>query len=388
MAILRVITYCLLTSIPTACLAEQFELLGRLRVPGDAADASGLTGAFDNGTPRNQLGGFSAIAYTGDGNRYLLLADRGPDDGAVPYGCRFHEVELSLPTTSQTCPLKIVKTNYLQREHGLFSGSAAEWEINDGLANRLDPEGLRIASDGTLFVSEEYGPSIFRFSADGVFEDALPVSPRFLIAQPALTKQEENVNNREGRQGNGGFEGLALSADGTRLTAILQGPLLQDHAFDDDGEDLGRNVRIMQIDLESAAQRQVVYPLEKAGYGVSEILNDGPVSFLVLERDSKPGSQSSCKAIFKINMDGATDVSSLDSLPVAELPANIKPVQKELFLDLQDERFGLADQLPKKIEGLAWGPPLDDGRKLLVICSDNDFQTEQPSEFYFFAVEP
>jgi hypothetical protein len=383
----------LLVVIASVCWgAEEIELLSTLTVAGDAIDASGATGEFENGIPKNQFGGFSAIAYSGSGDRYIVLADRGPDDGAVPYGCRFHEVDLSLSDSGSLPTMKILATHFLRRGDdlgdGLFSGSAADSGMVNGIANRLDPEGVRLADNGDLIVSEEYGPSIYRFDATGVLLGRLPVPTSFQIKTPGLTKHEENASNIRGRQGNGGLEGLAVSADGKTLTAILQGPLLQDHAFDDAGEDFGRMVRILQLDLEAGTQKQFVYPLEKAGFGVSEIIDYGSEHFLVLERDSKPGQKSKSKSLHKISCAAATDVSAVDSLAADRLPVGVVPVTKEVFLDLREDRFGLADRLPKKIEGLAWGPNLKDGRKLLVVCSDNDFETDQDSQFYFFAVGP
>jgi hypothetical protein len=54
-----------------------------------------------------------------------------------------------------------------------------------------------------------------------------------------------------GRQDNRGYEGLAISPDGSRLFAVLQDPLLDEgptaDATDNDGRD-GRNVRIVVFD--------------------------------------------------------------------------------------------------------------------------------------------
>jgi hypothetical protein len=56
---------------------------------------------------------------------------------------------------------------------------------------------------------------------------------------------------------------------------------------------------------------------------------------------------------------------------------------------LLDRRFGLVgDSCPEKVEGLTFGPSLPDGRRLLIVCVDNDFQPDQSSWFYAFAVDP
>ncbi|HMO34772.1 MAG TPA: esterase-like activity of phytase family protein, partial [Gemmatales bacterium] len=83
------------------------------------------------------------------------------------------------------------------------------------------------------------------------------------------------------------------------------------------------------------------------------------------------------------------DVGQVESLPSDQLPAEIKPVQKKLLLDMLDTRFGLPVQdFPEKIEGLAFGPDLPDGRKLLIVTADNDFIETAPFRVYAFAIEP
>jgi len=73
-----------------------------------------------------------------------------------------------------------------------------------------------------------------------------------------------------------------------------------------------------------------------------------------------------------------TDVSGIDSLPQGALDASIIPVTKRLFLDLLDPSYKVSDTqtiknvIAEKIEGLAWGPDLKDGRHVLYVFSDND----------------
>jgi hypothetical protein len=63
-------------------------------------------------------------------------------------------------------------------------------------------------------------------------------------------------------------------------------------------------------------------------------------------------------------------------------------VEKQLFLDLLDPRHGLAGpDFPGKVEGLAFGPDLPDGRRLLIVTSDNDFKAEQPTWIFAFAID-
>ena len=65
-------------------------------------------------------------------------------------------------------------------------------------------------------------------------------------------------------------------------------------------------------------------------------------------------------------------MSGVDSLPAGPLPEDITPVKKTLFIDLLDPVFNLAPTIAEKIEALAWGPDLPDGRHVLYVVSDND----------------
>ena len=71
----------------------------------------------------------------------------------------------------------------------------------------------------------------------------------------------------------------------------------------------------------------------------------------------------------------------------------IVPVDKTLFLDLLDPAYKidathtLKDVIAEKIEGLAWGPDLPDGRHVLYVASDNDLSLDLPTKIYAFAID-
>jgi hypothetical protein len=77
----------------------------------------------------------------------------------------------------------------------------------------------------------------------------------------------------------------------------------------------------------------------------------------------------------------------MTSVPDNKLPAEIVPAQNRLLIDLLDPRWSIpAEHRLEKPEGLAWGPPLADGRRLLLLCFDNDFQSNVPTLLLAFAV--
>lgn len=384
-------------------------LIGQGLVSGSTLDKSGLTGNIcqqavpANCVPKAIFGGFgSDLTYTGQDNVFIAAPDRGPFDGLtdVPYLDRFHFLHI---TTDLGAPFPnintvLLDTRLLKNELGqTFVGAAGAFVVNDELATlRFDPEGIRVGSGGTFYISDEYGPYIFEFDRQGHLLRRLALPSRLAIAHPSSDPNAELLNNTSGRQGNRGMEGLAISPDGTTLFGIMQNALLQDHGLNPGTTDrLGLNNRILKIDLVNGETHEYVYVLDaiNRGQGVSEILAINDHEFLVVERDNRSNLQSppqapTRKKIYKIDLTGATDVSGIESLPAGALPVGIVPVNKTLFIDLLDPVFNLVPTIAEKIEGLAWGPDLEDGRHVLYVVSDNDLNPSLATQIYSFAIDP
>ena len=371
--------------------------IGEGSIPGTATDQSGLTELLEDGvTPHNLIGGLgSALAYTGKGQRYIATPDRGPADGATSYIDRIYELDIKLKRQSANQYLvePTVTRATLLRQAGktYFTGSAAAFDaVNSPNSLRFDPEGVRVSRCGhSAFVSDEYGPFIYEFDLkSGKRLRSVNVPNKFLIDFPSATPSQELSQNVSGRQSNRGMEGLAITPDGRKLLGIMQSPLLQDGGLDATNRRVGTNVRIVEIDVKSGAVREFLYPLDKRGNGVSEILAVNDQEMLVLERDGKPGAEAVEKKIFKIDIGAASDIRSLKALPQSGVPAAVTPVAKSLFLDLLDPAHGLAGaSFPEKVEGLAFGPDLADGRHLLLVINDNDFVATQPTRIFAFAID-
>ena len=135
-------------------------------------------------------------------------------------------------------------------------------------------------------------------------------------------------------------------------------------------------MRLLTIDIATGKTQEYLYQLaDGKAHGVSEIVAVNGHEFLVLERDAKAGTDAECKMLFLIDIDGATDVSRVDALPRAAIRRTCGPLPSDCFSTCSIARFGLAGpELPAKIEGLAFGPDLADGRHLLLISTDNDFR--------------
>ena len=396
---------------------------------GSFADLSGLTYTLENGVRANELGGFgSAIAYAGN-NTFLALPDRGPNavpfdsniDDTVSYINRFHTVTMDLKANKPGAALPYTLTPTLKDTTLLWSLTPLEYGSGDSLVGsgvpplnnfffhfftgrsdnfdpaqnsgdpkdaRFDTEGMRISNDGLrVYLSDEYGPYVYEFDRfTGVrlrsfqLPTCTPPTPScFFVSTLSSMGSVEIADNTEGRVANKGMEGLAITPDGRTLVGIMQNALIQDA---NQGKAAKNLLRIVTFDIASGkATHQYAYLLT-SGSGVSEILALNDHEFLVDERDGHGRANADdavVKQLFKIDLNNAVDISDMDGLTAA---AN--PVNKTLFLDLVQllTANGIAaSNIPAKIEGIAFGPDVRQGRNVvhtLWIANDNDFLETVP----------
>jgi hypothetical protein len=434
-----------LTVLSPSAAGPGITFVGMGFVPGNALDLSGLAGqeicqredetvCIDKAT----LGGFgSALTYTGHDGVFLAVPDRGPYDGRTrkpsstlveePYLDRFHfiHIALALGAPFPNITTTLLDTRFLksQKNENLvgdaYAFNAADFEA--GL--RFDPEGVALGRNGTFFVSDEYGPSILNFNREGHLIGRIPVPSKFLLGNPPPAEVEpsgdvdsggnslELFDNTLGRQANRGMEGLAITPDGRMLVGIMQNALLQDKGWNTiTSSRVGLNNRILTIDLKTGETHEYVYVMDaiNQGRGVNEILALNDHEFLVLERDNRTrvptppnaAQTPNLKRIYRIDLAqaGLTDVSDIDELPAAAASpldpvTPITPVTKTLFIDLLDPAFmvnatqTIRDVIAEKIEGMAWGPDLPDGRHMLYVVSDNDLFPGLPTQIFAFAID-
>ncbi|HTQ30832.1 MAG TPA: alkaline phosphatase family protein, partial [Opitutaceae bacterium] len=304
-------------------------------------------------------------------------------------------------------------TTLLKNSQGVqYLGISTAFSTNPAIENhRLDSEAIRVAPDGTVWISDEYGPYILHFNRLGQEIGSLPLPAGFQIANPGPTAAYEAANNTTGRTTNKGMEGLAITPDGKTLVGMMQGPLTQD------GGTNGSNVRILVYDLTNpaAAPKQYLYQLDSKSTPISELLAINSHKFLVDERDGVAGP-TGIKKLYEFDLNQATPPTDLtttayagttagNGLPTTGTPAGVVPLQKTLFADIGHilntaspspfSTINGTDGLPDKIEGYCWGPDLPDGRHLLLATNDNDFVqpggaagSGYPNYIFAFAVDP
>jgi hypothetical protein len=281
----------------------------------------------------------------------------------------------------------------------------------------LDAEGVVILRDGTRLVSDEYGPSLYRFARSGRLIGALPVAASVRPIRNGVTDYSSNnpapgqpapvpANPSFGRSNNQGFEGLSVSPDGMTLFVALQSAARQDGAAS--GAAFRDHTRLFTYDLSNlddiVLSGEYVVRLPKFQQGSStlvaaqsEILALNGTQLLILPRDSnglRVGTQQSLlRRVDLIDLRDATNILGWPGegviAPGGVLSPGITPVLYTPWLDINDNaqlaRFGLVngvvdglDNLSEKWEGLALLPALDPDAPddhFLFIANDNDFAT-------------
>lgn len=357
--------------------------LGRATIDGRARDLSPAAPALEDGGPANRFGAFgSALDWTRAGELYLCASDRGPGEGETSFRCRWHEVEIRVrPEAATPVTFELRRTVMLTDANARpFVGASSALAPSSEHAGRLDPEGLRLTSGGSVWISDEYGPSLLEFDRDGRLLRRIEPPDAFRVERPQADSREESQLNARGRMPNRGFEGLELVDEGTRLVCLAQSPLLQD------GAAKGLVCRLLELSLADGSTRQRGVPLDGLRGSFNDLAAFAPGRYLALERDGESGDARRTRRIVALDFAGTDDISQRERITSADAA---RCAQKTLVCDLLDARWGPDfAALPDKIEALCFGPDLADGRRLLLVVSDNDLAANEASVVWAFAIEP
>ena len=295
----------------------------------------------------DEVGGMSALAWSGEQTTYYALSDRGS---------QVYTLDFPAPDDPT-----IVAAFRLQDASGEPDGT-------------IDGEGIAVLPGGDLLVSSETEPAIRHYTSDGAFIADLPVPEHYLVAPAGRAS------------GNGTFESLALSPSGTRLFTAVEEPLDGDGTTDDRRSRL----RMLRYDLFDGAfvpAAEYLY-LPQPDQDISEVAAISDDELLVLERGLSLIDGFSAR-IFRVALDDAEDIAAIERLEESDTA----PVEAELLFDVADcpsgelEAFGGINPLLANFESMAIGPPQADGRQTLIIGSDDNFESFLLTRFLVFAVD-
>ncbi|MFI5954482.1 esterase-like activity of phytase family protein [Cryptosporangium sp. NPDC051539] len=312
------------------------------------------------------VGGFSGISYDRKNDRYFIVSD----DRSERSPARFYTAAVTI--AGQSVQARLTGTKPLLRGDGSVFPS-----LRTGVPP--DPEGIAVdPRSGNLYWVDEgersdvlENPSVRVATPSGRYVRELPI--------PAALK----ISSGKGPRRNQALEGVTFTPDGRQLFTGMEDPLRQDGPNPTTAH--GALTRITRYqDDEPVAQ--YAYPLEplfleprEAGRadtnGLSDLVALGNGRFLAIERAAVVDRYRIKVRIFLAEAAKATNVLSRASLTGAT------PMRKTLLIDLDDVP-GRVDN----VEGATLGPELPDGRKTLVLVTDDNFNWLQQTQILVFAL--
>ncbi|WP_293130403.1 esterase-like activity of phytase family protein [Okeania sp. SIO3I5] len=313
-----------------------------------------------------EVGGLSGITYNLDRQIYYAISD----DRSIKAPARFYTLKIDLESDkiSEETVSFVDVTNLLNETGKIFPPLS------------IDPEGITF--NGThLFISSEgdrerqIQPFIKEFSLEGKQLRSLPIPEKFLI------QTDSGIRN------NLAWENLTITPSKKYLFTATENALVQDGA--EANISTGSPCRILQYDLISGQpEKEFLYITEPitstsnnlGGFktnGLVELIALDDTHLLSLERSFTLDTGNTIK-LFQVDLSDADNIQQINSLNGKF--TNISPVQKELVLDLSN-----LELISDNIEGMTFGPVLPDGRRSLILVSDNNFNLLQVTQILIFS---
>ncbi|ULJ80470.1 esterase-like activity of phytase family protein [Rhizobium sp. C104] len=270
---------------------KRTEALGT--VPGkDGARVTDLRLPFDG----QAIQGFSGIKTMADGT-FWTLTDNG-------FGSKANSSELhALPAPDE---VRLGSQQGRSRQEPLPLRSEQDRPfpvVLEGTDTRyltgadFDIESIQPVADG-FWLGDEFGPYILKVDNEGRLTDVFPTT---LDGKPVLSPDNPLIQlpgNPTAKmpvfnlKRSGGFEGLAMSKDGTKLYGLLEGAI-----YKDDGQmesaDGHTAVRIIEFDVAAKkwTGRSWLYLFEDKGVSIGDFNMLDDTTALVIERDSGAGTK-------------------------------------------------------------------------------------------------
>lgn len=330
------------------------------------------------------IGGIgSGIAYDEKNDLFFCVTDRGPGDGTIP----FHPRYLKLRFTQEKDSLQITVVGSVifkdadgREMTGLIptDSTAVSPRMTDG-RTCLDPEAIAIAPDGSLYVTDEYGPYLYQFHPNGRMIRRIPLhdrfSPRTAEGRLDFTPGASLVS---GRNINQGPEGMCILPDGRHAALAFQSGLVQS------GGHQSPTTLIAILDLQTektialyaypfATQiPETGEPLDISTLSLNDMCALDSSRFLILERDSsgRNGARDYPPARYKSVW--LADISGATNLLDAPANAPITPAGKQFLFNLP-RIVSDPSRLAAKWEGITIIPPVKKNHLTLMMSADNDF---------------
>ena len=322
-------------------------LVGRAILPAETFASGPTSGQFIGAGPINgvippfidkqPVQGFSAVLKKDDGSFYVMSDNGfGAQGNSQDYVLRIYEVQpdfetavdgsgtidvdgfISLHDPDGLIPFTIVADlEYYPAEgtapkDNTTSGIPVDHEIKEDrllTGADFDIESIQQVDDGSFWIGDEFGPFLLHVDADGKVLDS-PVSlPNVSSPQNPYLGDPSEANLPRSR----GFEGMALSADGSKLYPMLEGALITDP------DQTRRIVNEFDLSSKSYTGNKFYYRMEDPGHAIGDFIAVNDHEYLVIERDGSQGDLNGFKKIFKIDSSNPANDSFAPKVEVVDL---------------------------------------------------------------------
>lgn len=306
--------------------------------------------------------GFSGVVDNGDGT-FWALPDNGfgAKDNSADFQLRLYHVTPDWQTADGgTGEIVVGEHISLADPNGVIGFPIVNEDTPERLltGGDLDIESVQRTPDGTFWIGEEFGPFILHFDADGVLL-APPIEPSF-----GISPQNPFLETRTPRsQRSGGFEGMALSPDGTRLYPILE------NSFSDDGDKYRRF--IYEVDVETGEYTgnswQLRMQVPDNLVGDAQMIDDHRLIFI--ERDNFGGVAAAYKRLYVADLD-ETDINGF---VVKRLAVDLLEIDNpdDIVAEQPEGSYGLGVNFELPLVSVESVVVLGDGR--LLVANDNNY---------------
>ncbi len=327
-----------------------------------------------NGFP---IGGFSGIDYQ-NGKWYIIC-----DTSTPPI--RYYEANISYTKDGFQ---DIGITNMIEIKDA--SENPLEQGVVDPEAIRLDPATNTILYTSEGSINNGIDPALIEISAQANQIRSFTLPDNF---------KANTTDDTSGPRHNGVLEGLSISYDQKGYWVSFELPLIEDGP-EPTTTDTESPVRITFLNKTSGiAERQFAYELDpvarEAMFGTSfevnglvEILEYDQNKFLALERSFASGylDGGNNVKIYKVDATNATNTLNINSLATE----TYAKATKTLLFDFETIRSQLTRSTVDNLEGITFGPKLEDGSRTLAVISDNNFNSFFPqlTQLIVFRVMP
>ncbi|MGR4871530.1 esterase-like activity of phytase family protein [Variovorax sp. LARHSF232] len=207
----------------------------------------------------------------------------------------------------------------IQADYANYYNNPANAQVDGGIrAGRLltgadfDVESFRRDRQGNYWFGDEFGPYLVKTDANGtVLRSEIPLPGVYAPQHKDVTAGKATAN----LPGSGGFEGMAINKNETRLYTLLEGQVAGDPA---------RTRRINEFDLgkESYTGRSYVYRLDPNGNNIGDMVAVDDLRFIVLERNGSTATSPNpapFKKVFLIDLKDVPDGGTVRKTELVDL---------------------------------------------------------------------